>query len=64
MAQKYMGAKMLKKQIDKDNAKKAAMSKRTKGTVNSNQGEFIKRKTRKNENMSHSSVMMEGDFDI
>lgn len=47
MATKYMGAKMLQKQIEKDKAKKARLKGRTKGGIFSNTGETIGRKKSK-----------------
>jgi len=42
MAAKFMGAKMLKKQLDKEAAQKQQV--RKKGTIHVNKGEFLDRK--------------------
>lgn len=62
MAQKYMGAKALKKQIAKDAAKRER-NKRGKGDLFANQGETIKSKA-KGLAESRSTVDMDGDFEI
>ena len=60
MASKYMGAKMLQKQVEKEKAKKEKM--RLKGVVHGNKGEFLDRKKQRFE-LTGSSVMNEADFD-
>ena len=60
MAAKYMGAKRLAKEKAKqkaaDEAKKGA-----KGTIHANAGDYIDRKKQK---FSHSSMQVDGDFEI
>jgi hypothetical protein len=60
MAAKYMGAKMLKKQIAKELAKKDAV--RLKGTIHKNQGEYMDRDAQKFD-ITQSSMMADGDFE-
>ncbi len=60
MAAKYMGAKMLKKQIEKEQAAKAAV--RKKGTVHGNRNEFLDRDAQKFD-LTQSSMMADGDFE-
>ena len=63
MAAKYMGAKQLKKQIEKDQKKAAEKGNKKKGTILANKGEFLDRKKQKFD-FSSSSMAMEGDFEF
>ena len=62
MAGKYMGAKMLKKQLEKDKKKKENMVAKTKGTVHKNNQEFLERKGKRHFDITMSSMQLEGDF--
>lgn len=61
MAARNAGAKMLKKQMEKERAKEKA-AQRTKGTVHVNKGEFLDRNKQKFE-LTQSSMMADGDFE-
>ena len=60
MAAKYMGAKMLRKQIEKDAKVKETV--RKKGTIHGNKGEYLDRKKQRFE-LTQSSMMGEADFE-
>ena len=60
MAAKYMGAKMLKKQMAKEAEKKEIT--RKKGTIHGNKGEYLDRKKQRFE-LTQSSMMGDADFD-
>ena len=63
MAAKYMGAKMLKKQLEKEKAAKENREARKKGSTFGNKGEYLDRK-KKHFEITASSMQIEGDFDI
>lgn len=64
MATKYMGAKLIQKQLEKEKAKKAKMEKRTKGGTFGNDGDTLDRKTKRRFEITASSMMNEGDFEV
>jgi len=58
---KYLGAKLLRKQLAKDKKKKTKQL--TKGALNANQGEYLKENGKRQFDLTASSMAMAGDFE-
>lgn len=62
MATKYIGAKLLAKEREKEKKKQERLAKRTKGTMYVNDGETLSHANKRRFDITSQTMMMENDF--